>query len=290
MKKINLPLAFSYILSFFLSLTICAVAVCFVFLFTIANPENIDKAILKSDFVKPLKNEISEKWENLAAISGMEESEKLLALLSDERIEKDSREYFKKAYKGKAIDTTPLKDEIYVIVSEYAKAHNPHLISDSEVEQNVLDLVNACITEYDISVKIKLMPTLLAKVSKLTPVIIGVLIGCIVLSVGLFIFIFRLQKSLKNTLTYLFYALASNSILFVFLSLFIYFNNFINRIPIEASALYNLTVEYLTYVFSVFNTASITLCIISALILLLLIFKKEKSNSFQTVYPSLFII
>ncbi len=278
MKNANLPLIFSYILSFFLSITLCAIIFCTLFLCTVAQPKNFDNAISKSNFIKPLKNEISEKWENLAAISGMEDRDELLSLLTEKRIEKDCREYFKSAYNGESVDTASLKQELYTVVNEYAKDHNPHLIPDAEVSENVNDLVNACMTEYDTSVKIKLLPSLLSRVKKFTPIVIGALIGCSVVSLGLILFIFGLQRGLKSTAKYVFYGVTANTVLFTVLSLLIHFNDFIHRIPIDASALYNLAVAYLSDIFSVLIIITGVLCAISAIILILLNLKRKKAE------------
>ncbi len=267
MKKQTLSTIISFVLALFLSFAVFTVVICSVFLCTLANPNVIDKTISQSDYAKPLKEEISAKWDNLAAICGMDERDVLLSLLTEERIENDSRKYFKMAYEGKTLDTSNLKKEVYDIVSDYAHSHDLNLISAQELEQNINDLVTSCMEEYDRSVKIRLMTRAFGTIGKIRPTVLIALVISFLISAGIIVFIFYLQTDRKKTLFYLFSAFAANAVLYLFAVLFTYLNNLINRIPIEESALYNLTVKYLNDTFTFITVTAVLLCIVSALVL-----------------------
>ena len=278
MKNRKLASLVSYILALFLTFTLFATTVCTVFLLTVANPKRIDNAILKSEYIKPLKDEIAYKWDNLAAICGMEERDELLALLTEERIETDSREYFKKAYSGENIDTSALKEKVHKVVSDYAYKNDWGLISKAELEQNINDLVNSCMDEYDLSVKVRLIPKLLNTVTKYKKMAAIGLAGSAIISLGIIAFIFFLQADRRKTLFYVFTALGANASLYLFMVLFDLSGDLINRIPIEASALHNLINGYLQSIFTLVIMSTILLLILSALALILyLLPKKNKS-------------
>ena len=131
MKNTKLSSLVSYTLALLLTFTIFATSICAIFLCTVANPKMIDETIIKSDYVKPLKEEISAKWDNLAAICGMSERDELLALLTEEQIENHSREYFKNAYNGETIDISPLKEKVFTVISDYAHENDWGLISQT---------------------------------------------------------------------------------------------------------------------------------------------------------------
>lgn len=283
MKNRKLASLVSYILALFLTFTLFATTVCTVFLLTVANPKRIDNAILKSEYIKPLKDEIAYKWDNLAAICGMEERDELLALLTEERIENDSREYFKKAYSGETIDTSALKETVHKVVSDYAYKNDWGLISKAELEQNINDLVNSCIDEYNLSVKVRLIPKLLSTVTKFKKFAAIGLTGSAILSLGIMVFIFFLQHNRRKTAFYAFTAFGANAFLYLFMVLFVLSGDLIDRIPIEASALYNLVNGYLQNIFTLVIISTILLLILSALSLILYLKPQKNKDTFRVV-------
>ncbi len=277
MNKSKLSSVFSYALAMLLCVLVFAVSLCVLFVLTVASPKAIDTAITQSDYVAPLRQEISAKWENLASICGMQETKPLLSLLNNERVENDCRQYFKNAYNGETLDTASLKNEVYRVVSDYAHKNDLGLISQAELEQNIKDLVNSCMDEYDRAVKIRFMPKLLNKAAKLTPTLLICLTALTLASVGIIIFIFYLQADRKKTLLYVFYALGGNALFYLFMLLFVWANDLIKRIPIEESALYNLSIKYLSNTLNSFILTAAILLIASAVILILYL-KHTKSK------------
>ena len=279
MTKEKLSSLISHILALFLTFTLFGVTVCALILCTVANPKMLDDAILNSNYVKPLKQEISDKWDNLAAICGMEERDELLALLTEERIENDSREYFKKAYSGETIDTAALKEKVHKVVSDYAYKNDWGLIPKAELEQNINDLVNSCMDEYDLSVKVRLIPKLLGTVAKYKKLAVIGFVGSAILSIGIMVFIFFLQHNRLKTAFYTFTDFGANSALYLFMVLFVLLGDLINRIPIEESALYNLASGYLQSIFTLVIIITVLLLILSALSLILYLKPQKNKNT-----------
>lgn len=279
MKNRKLASLISYILALFLTFTLFATTVCTVFLLTVANPKRIDNAILKSEYIKPLKDEIAYKWDNLAAICGMENRDELLALLTEEQIKNDSRKYFKKAYDGETIDTSALKERVHKVVSDYAYKNDWGLISKAELEQNINDLVNSCMDEYDLSIKVKLMPKLLGATVRYKKIALIGFGAFAILSVGILVFIYFLQTNRRKTLFYAFTAFGANTFLYMFMVLFVLINDLIDRIPIEASALYNLVNKYIQDILNSVLMLTILLLIISVLTLILYLIPKKNTNT-----------
>ncbi len=276
MKSNKLPSLISYVLALFLTFTIFGAIFCGIFLSTVANPQTIDNAILKSEYITPLKQEIYNKWDNLASICGMEDRSKLLALLTEEQIKTDSRQYFKNAYTNQTIDTSLLKEKVHNIISDYAFQNDWGIISKAELEQNINDLVNSCMDEYNLSVKVKLVPKFFNLVAKYKKVALIGLVATSILSVGIIIFIYFLQSNRKKTLFYTFSAFGGNGLLYLFLVLFIKLNDLINRIPVEASALYNLINKYLQDILNQICVVTVLLLIISTLVLVLYLIPNKK--------------
>ncbi len=279
MKKTNLSSVISHILALFLTFTLFAVSGCALFVCTVSDPNLMDRTITESNYVKPLKQEISDKWDNLAAICGMGEREELINLLTEERIEADSREYFKKAYNGGTIDTSALKEKVHKVVSDYAYKNDWGLISKAELEQNINDLVNSCMDEYDLSIKVKLMPKLLGATVRYKKIALIGFGAFAILSVGILVFIYFLQTNRRKTLFYAFTAFGANTFLYMFMVLFVLINDLMDRIPIEASALYNLVNKYIQDILNSVLMLTILLLIISVLTLILYLIPKKNTNT-----------
>ncbi len=247
MKKRIIATVFSTILSLFLAIVLLATCLCYFARQTVCDPQLLTDIANDSGYTAELYEQIKYKWENLVSITGVTDPDSIMQVLTQEQVQKDALAYLQDAYTGTAtIDTEELSQALRAKVSDYAYSNNIHATPKAELEQNIDDLVAACIQDYKTSIRIPLLPRLLGTVSQIpaylkTAIQIG-WVSCFVLLV----FIFFLQKKRTYTLYFAAISTATNALLLLGGCWLIRENQLIERLPIDISALRTLLCAYLS--------------------------------------------
>lgn len=247
MKKKIIATVFSTILSLFLAIVLLATCLCYFARQTVCDPQLLTDIANDSGYTAELYEQIKYKWENLVSITGVTDPDSIMQVLTQEQVQEDALAYLQDAYTGTAtIDTEELSQALRAKVSDYAYSNNIHATPKAELEQNIDDLVAACIQDYKTSIRIPLLPRLLGTVSQIpaylkTAIQIG-WVSCFVLLV----FIFFLQKKRTYTLYFAAISTATNALLLLGGCWLIRENQLIERLPIDISALRALLCAYLS--------------------------------------------
>jgi len=268
--KTFLRVTFSCILSLFLAISCLAGGLCHLGQRVICDPAPLLRAAETGGAAKQLYDEIFYDWENLISITGVEEPEAMLGLLTQERVQQDLLRYIRDSYSGTpSIQTDDLRSQLDALVRQYAYSHNIHATPESELEQNISDLVDACISDYREAIRIPLLPTLLGKVSsfeayfsKLFPV------ACVGAFVFL-LFLFFLQKKKSNTLYYLCLSVATGGVILYGATLLVDRYDILNRLPFTDSAIKTLVVSYLQSILESLEQYGIVYLLVACLVLVL---------------------
>lgn len=246
MKRI-LSVTFSGVLSLFLAVVLLAGALSIFFYRTVGNQQLLVSAGQSSGYTDELYEEIKYKWENLLAITGVMDTDPVMEVLTPEVVQEAALSYLRDAYTGTtSVDTQFLYDELETKVRDYAYSNNIHATPQVELDQNINDLVSACMKEYTNSIKIPLLPKLLGAVSKVNSYLKIVPIICAVCTAGLLLFIFFLQSNRANVLYYALIAVATNAVLILGANRLAGHYRLLDRLPVEVSALRTLVVSYLS--------------------------------------------
>jgi len=246
MKKKVLSAVFSSILSLFIAILLLAGAVGDYAYRTVCDPQLLISAGESSGCTEELYDEIKYKWENLLSITGITDMDPIMQVLTQEIVHDAAVSYLEDAYTGAAaIDTESLHQELEDKIRDYAYSHNIHATPQAELDQNINDLVSACLKEYTNSIKIPLLPRLLGAVSKVAPYIKIVPIICGVCAVLLLLFVFFLQSKRRDTLYYVCISAATNAVLLLGGIWLAGYYRVIDRLPVEVSALRTLVVSYM---------------------------------------------
>lgn len=270
MKKKILPVVFSGILSLFLAIVLLVGALSAFFYRTVGDQQLLVSTGQSSGYTDELYEEIKYKWENLLSITGVMDTDPIMEVLTPEVVQEAARSYLRDAYTGTAaIDTQTLHDELEAKVRDYAYSNNIHATPQAELDQNINDLVSACLKEYTNSIKIPLLPRLLGAVSKVNPYLKIVPMICAVCAAALLLFIFFLQSNRANALYYALIAAATNAVLILGANGLAGHYRILDRLPVEVSALRTLVVSYLSAILERLQSYGEAFLVIGVLLLLL---------------------
>lgn len=237
---------FSCILSLFLAVFFLGAGLCLYAQQTVCEPDFIAKAIVDSNYGQQVYEEIAYEWENLLSITGVETPEDIMAILTPETVARDAQNYICDSYTGNAsLDTQQLRRDLNSKVREYAYSHNIHATPTDELEQNISDLVDACIAEYESGIVVPLLPKILGTLfgygALIPKIMITTAVGCAVMA----LFLFFLQKKRQDTLYYISISAATVGIILRGLPLLAAHYDIVNRLPFSESALKSLVTAYL---------------------------------------------
>jgi hypothetical protein len=244
--KKKLSVIFSLILTLFLAIGLFAEAMCQLVCTTVCVPQLWQQAIQDSSYTDTLYEEIYGNWENLLLICGVQRPEEILSsILTREEVSKHAQDYFAQAYTGEVtLDTTKLKQDLQDALYSYAAENNVYKTEQAELDANVQELVDVCIGEYTNAVQLPLLPRLLSSVagmqSKLRLLQWYIGGACI----GLLVFVFFLQQRRRNVAYYGAIATVTNTVLLLGGYGFVAGKQFLQRLPIGASALRDLAIAY----------------------------------------------
>lgn len=246
MLKTFLRVFFSCLLSLFLAILGLGVGLCHYGQTTVCDPGTLQSVAVDSGYTQQLYDEIVYDWENYLAITGVETPEDIMAVLNQELVTQDALNYLSKAYSGSAtIDTEALRKNLESKVREYAQSHDIYETPEDELEQNIQDLVDACIDDYRSAIAVPMLPKILGTISRygnvLPACMTGLAVGCIVLIV----FLFFLQKKRQDVLYYAAISAATGSIILLGIPKLAAHYNVVNRLPFTDSALKTLVRGYL---------------------------------------------
>lgn len=244
--KTFLRIFFSCILSLFIVILCFAGALCHYAQSTVFNRSMLLQIAAESSYTQQLYDEIAYNWENLLSITGVETPEDMMAILTPEVVAQHALDYIENSYTGSAEpDLQQLRSDLDAKVREYAYSHNIYATPEAELDQNISDLVDACISEIQTAITIPLLPKLLGTVnsyeqlpSKVFP---ALAVGCGILA----LFLFFLQKKKQDTLYYITISMLTGGVIFIGIPKLVAHYNIIARLPIAESALKTLVSHYL---------------------------------------------
>ncbi len=245
MKK-KLSVIFSFILTLFLAIGLFAEAMCQLVCTTVCVPQLWQQAMEDSGYTDTLYEEIYANWENLLLICGVQQPEEILSsILTQDAVSQQAQDYFAQAYTGEVtLDTTKLQEALQDALHTYAAENNVNMTEQAQLDANVQELVDVCISEYTNAVQLPLLPRLLHSVAGMQSKI-QLLQWCIGgACVGILAFVFFLQQRRRNVLYYGAIATATNAVLLLGGYGFVAGKQFLQRLPIGASALRDLVVAY----------------------------------------------
>lgn len=246
MKKKVLSVIFSGILSLFLAIVLLVGALCAFAYGTVCDQQLLTSTANASGYTDQLYEEIKYKWENLLSITGVMDPDPIMQVLTPQTVQEAVLSYLRDAYTGTAnIDTQTLRDELEAKIRDYAYSNNIHATPQAELDQNISDLVSACMKEFTSAIKIPLLPRLLGAVSRIAPYLKMAPIICAVCAAALLLFVFFLQPKRRDTLYYASISTATNAVLILGGIWMAGHYRVVDRLPVEISALRTLIVSYL---------------------------------------------
>lgn len=246
MTKTFLRVFFSCLLALFLAILILGAGLCHLGQRVVCNPATLQKLAVDTGYTKQLYDEIVYDWENYLAITGVETPETIMAVLTQEQVDQDVLQYIKDAYTGTAaVNTETLRGDLESKVREYANSHNIYETPEEELEQNIQDLVDACIDDYTSAINIPMLVKILSTIHRYGTMLLPCLIALSIGSIILLVFIFFLQKQKQDVLYYGAIATATGSIVLLGIPKLAAYYNVLNRLPVTASAMKTLVKSYL---------------------------------------------
>ena len=246
MKRTVLRTVISVVLALFLAISLFVCGFCVYGYEVVCNPGVFMETAEASGYAQELYGEIFDKWENLLVITGVSDTESILEVLTPEQVKKDAHLYLENAYAGnvETPDTESLENSLSEKVHAYAyRGEDPDPIP--ELEANIQELVSACMGEYRQSVQIRLLPKLLSALgSRRSLMKIGIFASA---GIALFfcVFLFFLQKKKKEFLYYGAMATATGALILLGGCWFARYQQILNRLPFEDSAMKTLVVKFL---------------------------------------------
>lgn len=270
MKKTILSTVFSSILALFLALILLVGSLCVYANSTVCDPQLLANTARSSGYCTELYEEIKYDWEDLLAITGVSEPDPILAVLTQEQVEADAIAYITASYTGSAkLDTSALKSALDEKVRAYVIPITPNGNIDDELEQNINDLVSACIKDYESSIKIPALPKILGAVNKVGKFLTPGLWAVAVAGIVLLVFLFFLQKKWQDTLYFAAISTATNAVMLLSATGLAGYYKLTQRLPIDASALKTLLVSYLQKLLDTLQNYGTFFALITALLIMI---------------------
>lgn len=259
---------FSCVLSLFIALLCLAGGVCKFAQVTVCDTASMLRVAGEEGFTAQLYEEIEYDWDNLVSITGVTEPEEIMSVLTQEQVEQDALKYITDSYTGTAtVDTSELRSQLDEKVRNYAYSHNINATPEAELEQNINDLVDACIIDYTDAIQIPLLPKILGFVGSLGERL-GKLVPFIAAGAGvLILFLFFLQKKHRDILYYTAISSATAGIVLIGVNLLTEHYEILSRLPFSESAVKTLVTSYLQMILDELNKYSTFYLLIGALLL-----------------------
>ncbi len=246
MSKKLLRIVFSSVLSLFVAILLLATGLSHYALTSICAPNILLSQVEHGAYTNELYDEIQYDWENLVSIAGIQQPETVMDVLTPHRVKQDTLLYIESAYTGSSVlNVDALRTELTVAIRAYVNTQDVDPSQEAELEQNIKDLVDACIADYRSAVAVPLLPKLLGAAGSLTELLELVMLVLPVALLLLLLFIFFLQAKRQDLLYYLSIAVASCGILLTGITHMANYNMVIQRLPFEESAMKTLVSDYL---------------------------------------------
>ena len=245
--KSRLTVILSFVVSLFLTLTLLATALCAFGSAFLEKSEGLEEAALKSDYSNTLYEEIKYDFENLLSITGVMETESIMTVLTPEMVERDALSYLAYSYgDGANLDTLSLEADLYTKIRTYIESVLPEGEEWSEeLENNLNDLVSACVRRYCQGIQIPMLPKIGKTLVKLGSYLKWGAIAAALASLGCMAYLFLLHKPRRKALYYHALSTTTNSVLFLGAVYLAKQNHITERLPIKESALQDLLSTYL---------------------------------------------
>lgn len=243
MRKAILSRCISFALALLLAASLLLAGLCVYAEKTVADPENVLKALQAGDYIPTLRQEILDKWDNLLSVCGVSDTAPMLAVLTQEQLLQDAQAYFRGAYQGQQdIPTEPLAQALEAEVWRYVASLEEADPEDPELKANIQELLESCMEEYRISIRVPLLHSVLGKVTRYRKWLWPALLASGVFSLLLLVFLFFLQRKRRETLYFLTVAAATDGVLITGLYLLAKAVRLTERLPLAKSALQGLAV------------------------------------------------
>ena len=245
MDKPVLRVLFSCALSLFLAITGLGIGVCHFTQTILFNPNTLIQVAGDCGYTQQLHSEIAREWENLFAITGVENPEEMMSVLTRDIVNADSLNYIANAYaQTAAVRVQQLADQLTGKVREYAYSQTAQADRDGALEENINDLVNACIGAYKSAVEIPALNTILGTFSKIAGKLD--LYACIlsILLLAFMALMYFLQRKRTHTLYYMTISAAAGGIVLLGIPAITMQYNILARLPFSDSAVKTLLIAY----------------------------------------------
>lgn len=246
MKKQILSTVFSIVLALFLAFALLAGSLCMFAKNIVCKPDVLQQTVLSSGYTQELYEQIQYSWENYLAISGVSEPNPIMAILTPEKVREDALRYLENCYNGETVlNTDPIRADLEAKVREYVDGQLGYGVPDDELENNIRELLDACINTYRQALTIPMLPKILKTVSSLEKYTAPGALCTFGFGFLLIVFLFFLQRKRQNTLYYASIATLTNALLLMGAVWLTRHYELIARLPIEESALRTLLISFL---------------------------------------------
>ena len=280
MKKTVLSRVFSLMLALFLALSLLGCAAIAYAGWTVADPENVKKAVIACSYGETLREEIAKKWDNLLSICGIADTSPMLEILTEDRVQADVLTYFADAYHSKqTVDTKSLEEELEAKLWEYTATLENADPEDQELQKNVRDLASACMEEYRISIRVPLLHNVLGAITRYKKWMLCGGLVLAVFSVLLLVFLFFLQRQRRDIFYFAALATATDTLLILGGGLFARGIDLVNRLPLAQSALRDLAVLCASNMLTKLLITGTVLLAVTVLLLLLYILTGRRKQA-----------
>ncbi len=246
MKRNLLRGAFSLVLALFISIIVLCGALLGIVEQTVCSPAYLLKTAQSSGYTAQLYDQIAYHWENLLAITGVMEPETIMAVLTPEKVQEDVLSYLESAFTGSPeLDTELLQEDLDKALRAYVEAYYPSAEQQTELEQNIRDLVADCISYYRSSIALPGAGRLLGTVSGVRVYFRPVALLLAGVGAVLLLFLVFLQKPRGEVFYYGAIALAADALFLLGIPALVYGYRIIQRLPLAESALKTLMDAFL---------------------------------------------
>lgn len=244
MKKRTIIKAISMILSFFLAFFIVVLSMLICLKATFLSEDYMLNQIQKCGYDNLVRQEIEEYYVSYGIPSGFDETF-FRSVLDNEKIKKDITAQVNAIYQNQnfGFDKNAFKQDIYNKLEKNAIDRGYKI--DTSTRDSLLNLAEICSDTYETNIIIPLSSNIKSLVTTINKYII---MAFTVSLIAIFIIIFLIMKlHLKKIkiFSYLIYSLGASFIMIGIPLLIISLGDYIKKIAIESSSLYNFVTSYL---------------------------------------------
>lgn len=262
-------------LTCFIAFTIC----CLIILSATAfNSDFMSKSIQKSAYSGYLLNEINDQLYNLADISGVPKSV-FNGLVTEDTIKNSTTKYFSKSMKSEKYisDSGSISNKLKINLENYIKTVDNNSISETKLQKNVDDFVNACVEIYDSSIEINYVPEFGKVAYRINSFIVFVILGLAIIYLILMGIMIILYKRHKTMLRFIVYSFSGLTLMLFAVPVITKISGVIPRLAVNSGALYTLSTDLLNWVINTFYFYGSIILVLVICLVIMFISKMRKT-------------